>query len=175
MARTFRVSVVALLLVVALAPRGSTQAPQGDQRMQWWRDARFGMFIHWGLYAVPAGEYQGKRAKAIGEWIMSWANIPCSGYRSSRRSSAVVRAAKIVRVAGRGISIVIVDTTLLLVPTARSRASASSMRGEIRARAGRRGRPDEVLLLLLDHGLAPSVTSVRGGGQHQTAETQADA
>jgi alpha-L-fucosidase len=28
---------------------------QRDARMQWWRDARFGMFIHWGLYAVPAG------------------------------------------------------------------------------------------------------------------------
>ena len=26
-----------------------------DQRMKWWREARFGMFIHWGLYAVPAG------------------------------------------------------------------------------------------------------------------------
>lgn len=26
-----------------------------DARMQWWRDARFGMFIHWGIYAVPAG------------------------------------------------------------------------------------------------------------------------
>jgi alpha-L-fucosidase len=47
-----------------------------EQRMRWWREARFGMFIHWGLYAVPAGEYQGKREKEIGEWIMSWANIP---------------------------------------------------------------------------------------------------
>jgi hypothetical protein len=27
-----------------------------DARMQWWREARFGMFIHWGLYVVPAGE-----------------------------------------------------------------------------------------------------------------------
>ena len=30
---------------------------QHNARMQWWRDARFGMFIHWGLYAVPAGEW----------------------------------------------------------------------------------------------------------------------
>ena len=30
-----------------------------DTRMEWWRDARFGMFIHWGLYAVPAGEWNG--------------------------------------------------------------------------------------------------------------------
>ena len=38
------------------------------------------MFIHWGLYAVPAGEYKGKRSKDIGEWIMSWANIPRAEY-----------------------------------------------------------------------------------------------
>ena len=56
-----------------------TQAER-DARMRWWREARFGMFIHWGLYAVPAGEYQGKRGKDIGEWIMSWANIPRAEY-----------------------------------------------------------------------------------------------
>jgi len=51
-----------------------------DLRMEWWRQARFGMFIHWGLYAVPAGEYQGKQVKGIGEWIMSKANIPRDEY-----------------------------------------------------------------------------------------------
>src|SRR3981189_51101 len=51
-----------------------------DARMAWWRDARFGMFIHWGLYAVPAGEYKGKRSERIGEWIMEWANIPRAEY-----------------------------------------------------------------------------------------------
>ena len=53
---------------------------QRDQRMRWWREARFGMFIHWGLYAVPAGEYNGKRSERIGEWIMEWANIPRTDY-----------------------------------------------------------------------------------------------
>ncbi len=28
---------------------------QKEQRMKWWSDARFGLFIHWGLYSVPAG------------------------------------------------------------------------------------------------------------------------
>ncbi len=51
-----------------------------DNRMQWWRDATFGMFIHWGAYAVPAGMYQGKEAKGIGEWIMHNANIPIHEY-----------------------------------------------------------------------------------------------
>ncbi|MFO0827634.1 MAG: alpha-L-fucosidase [Phycisphaerales bacterium] len=41
-----------------------------DQRMHWWRDARFGMFIHWGLYAVAAGEWNGKPVPGAGEWIL---------------------------------------------------------------------------------------------------------
>ena len=60
-------------------PSAETKA-QRDQRMRWWREARFGMFIHWGLYAVPAGEYNGKRSERIGEWIMEWANIPRAEY-----------------------------------------------------------------------------------------------
>jgi alpha-L-fucosidase len=51
-----------------------------DGRMKWWREARFGMFIHWGLYAVPGGEYKGQRSTRIGEWIMEWANIPRADY-----------------------------------------------------------------------------------------------
>src|SRR5438309_5153741 len=80
MARTFRLSVGILLLLVALATAARTQDISRDQRMQWWREARFGMFIHWGLYAVPAGEFDGHRSKEIGEWIMSWANIPRTRY-----------------------------------------------------------------------------------------------
>ncbi|OHB67961.1 MAG: alpha-L-fucosidase [Planctomycetes bacterium RBG_13_60_9] len=48
--------------------------------MDWWRDARFGMFIHWGLYAVPAGTYHGERVKGIGEWIMNNGKIPVNEY-----------------------------------------------------------------------------------------------
>lgn len=51
-----------------------------NNRMQWWRDATFGMFIHWGAYAVPAGEYKGKQVKGIAEWIMHSANIPIPEY-----------------------------------------------------------------------------------------------
>ncbi|MGA2796698.1 MAG: alpha-L-fucosidase [Thermoguttaceae bacterium] len=57
-----------------------TQA-QRDQRMAWWRDARFGMFIHWGVYAVPAGTYNGKQIPKLGEWIMNNAKIPVAEYR----------------------------------------------------------------------------------------------
>ena len=61
------------------AAASETQAER-DRRMKWWREVRFGMFIHWGLYAVPAGEYNGQRSKRIGEWIMEWANIPRAEY-----------------------------------------------------------------------------------------------
>ena len=51
-----------------------------DQRMKWWRDDRFGMFIHWGVYAIPAGKYNGKEVKGIGEWIMKHGEIPVIEY-----------------------------------------------------------------------------------------------
>ena len=54
--------------------------PTHEERMQWWRDARFGMFIHWGIYSVPAGVYQGNDVPGIGEWIMHNANIPVAEY-----------------------------------------------------------------------------------------------
>ncbi len=53
---------------------------QHDQRMAWWREARFGLFIHWGLYAVPEGEWNGKTG--YGEWMRSSARIPLEVYDS---------------------------------------------------------------------------------------------
>ncbi|MCF8247739.1 MAG: alpha-L-fucosidase [Saprospiraceae bacterium] len=49
-----------------------------NQRMEWWREARFGLFIHWGLYAVPAGEWGEKNT--YGEWIRTTAEIPLKTY-----------------------------------------------------------------------------------------------
>lgn len=51
-----------------------------DPRLNWWREARFGMFIHWGLYAIPAGAWKGERIPGIGEWIMYRARIPVAEY-----------------------------------------------------------------------------------------------
>jgi len=59
---------------------GGKRALSKDERMKWWREARFGMFIHWGLYAVPAGEWKGKQIPGIGEWIMERADIPVAEY-----------------------------------------------------------------------------------------------
>jgi alpha-L-fucosidase len=51
---------------------------QRDKRMDWFRDSRFGLFIHWGVYAVPAGEWNGN--KNYGEWFMEETKMPVSQY-----------------------------------------------------------------------------------------------
>lgn len=51
-----------------------------DARMKWWREAKFGMFIHWGVYSVPAGTHKGKQVSGIGEWIMNKGKIPVAEY-----------------------------------------------------------------------------------------------
>jgi alpha-L-fucosidase len=54
-----------------------------DARMRWFREARFGMFIHWGLYAQAGGEWNGKPVSAmhgIQEWIMCTHKIPREEY-----------------------------------------------------------------------------------------------
>ncbi len=64
----------------APAPAKAETKARHDARMKWWREARFGMFIHWGIYSVPAGTYHGKQIGGIGEWIMNNASIPVAEY-----------------------------------------------------------------------------------------------
>ena len=64
----------------AAAARVAPTDEDRDRRFQWFREARFGLFIHWGLYAVPAGEWKGKPIAGIGEWIMNRAHIPIAEY-----------------------------------------------------------------------------------------------
>ncbi len=72
--------IVCLLLSLLVLTNSTVLAQAGktDTRMDWWRSAKFGMFIHWGIYAVPAGEYNGKTT--YGEWIMQEAKIPVAEY-----------------------------------------------------------------------------------------------
>ncbi len=66
------------LMATAMAQGGSDK----DQRMKWWREARLGMFIHWGLYSVPAGKWGDN--KNYGEWIREEAHIPVKEYEKFR-------------------------------------------------------------------------------------------
>ena len=63
-------------------PVKETVLSEQDQRMKWWREARFGLFIHWGLYAQPAGEWKGEQVAGISEWIMARAEIPVKEYET---------------------------------------------------------------------------------------------
>src|SRR3954462_11598364 len=95
--RIVRVAVLFLVLVLRWNSSGQPAAPsyelatpmvlsdetpaQHAARMKWWREARFGMFIHWGIYSVPAGVHQGKEmGQRIGEWIQQEMKIPVSEY-----------------------------------------------------------------------------------------------
>ncbi len=70
---------VAVAAAATNAPPAETAAAR-EARMRWFSEARFGMFIHWGLYAVPAGEWKG--GKDHGEWIMETGKIPVSEYET---------------------------------------------------------------------------------------------
>ena len=62
---------------------GRNAAPVVDHSgLTWWREARFGIFIHWGLYAIPAGVWKGERVDGIGEWIMLRKRIPRAEYET---------------------------------------------------------------------------------------------
>ena len=54
--------------------------PARAKRLAWFREAKYGLFIHWGLYAIPAGEWKGKRSLGLGEWIMNRSQIPVKEY-----------------------------------------------------------------------------------------------
>ena len=56
--------------------------PSHDKRIKWWSEARFGMFIHWGVYSVPAGSWNGTNVTRSGsEWIMNRGRIPVNEYQ----------------------------------------------------------------------------------------------
>ncbi len=82
-----RVCILALSMVgVAFVPgpaQASDPTPEEqarEKRLGWFREAKFGLFIHWGLYAIPAGEWKGKPVPGIGEWVMFRSQIPVSEY-----------------------------------------------------------------------------------------------
>ncbi|MDW8308503.1 MAG: alpha-L-fucosidase [Verrucomicrobiales bacterium] len=92
-----RLTLVPVCALTSLSVPNLTSAPAADvplrdytrewpadraRRMAWFEEARFGMFIHWGLYAVPAGEWKGKKVSGIGEWIMEHGKIPVSEYET---------------------------------------------------------------------------------------------
>jgi alpha-L-fucosidase len=78
--KTPQISRFLTLLLVLLTAAGAFAETdsQRDKRMAWFREARFGMFIHWGVYSVPAGEWNGQTN--YGEWFLEETRMPVSQY-----------------------------------------------------------------------------------------------
>ena len=67
---------------IAVIPPGDPESPAAKEaRIAWFKDAKFGLFIHWGLYSIPAGYWKGERSPGIGEWIMNRMKIPVTEYQ----------------------------------------------------------------------------------------------
>lgn len=81
MKRIFTLAVICLCMassiVAATEPETKTHR---DERMQWWREARLGMFVHWGLYSAAEGVWDGKQYDGGVEWIQNQAGIPTDEY-----------------------------------------------------------------------------------------------
>ena len=58
----------------------TTSMKTHEQRVAWWREARFGMFVHWGIYSLPAGEWKGKKVEGYAEHIMRKEKITRAEY-----------------------------------------------------------------------------------------------
>ena len=74
----FVLSIFIYINLVAQNGDGVSASKQNDPKMNWWKEAKFGLFIHWGIYAVPAGKW-GDNSN-YGEWIMKQAKIPIVEY-----------------------------------------------------------------------------------------------
>jgi alpha-L-fucosidase len=82
--RRFTASIACAALAVALSLSAAGQQtppdPAKEARLAWFREAKYGLFIHWGLYAIPAGQWGGRAVPGLGEWIMNRARIPAAEY-----------------------------------------------------------------------------------------------
>src|SRR5215831_10325911 len=79
---------IVLVLTLTLSALGqnhqATSNPDSPEareaRLAWFKQAKYGMFIHWGLYAIPAGEWKGQQSLGLGEWIMNRSKVPVKEY-----------------------------------------------------------------------------------------------
>jgi alpha-L-fucosidase len=85
--KTARLALFALLGATALSSTTflcAAEDPESpaarEKRLEWFRHDKYGLFIHWGLYAIPAGYWKGERSPGIGEWVQHRLKIPVAEY-----------------------------------------------------------------------------------------------
>ena len=82
----WRTVALTMLCVAVVMPAAAQSDDAPADKMDWWREARFGMFIHWGLYSIPAGIWNGEGVHSnlykhpFCEHIMLIAQIPIAEY-----------------------------------------------------------------------------------------------
>ena len=97
--RIVRAAALASLLLGGISTRGesfnlpSKDSPDAtwwrdsmktrDERIEWWREARFGMFVHWGVYSALGNEYHGRKGGGYAEHIQRVLKIPIPEYRAN--------------------------------------------------------------------------------------------
>ena len=60
--------------------KGTESVADRDARMKWWREGKFGMFVHWGVYSTTGGLYNGTKLPSSAEWMMCRGKIPIAEY-----------------------------------------------------------------------------------------------
>ena len=73
-------NIFALAMLVLASNMVAQKSKIDDPKMDWWKKAKFGMFIHWGLYCIPSGEWNGKKTTNIAEWILTDLKIVVNVY-----------------------------------------------------------------------------------------------
>ena len=75
-----------ILLINKNYAQENTGKLSDEERLAWWHEARFGMFIHWGVYSLYAGQYKGhEQARGGAEWILNRCKIPVAEYRENAK------------------------------------------------------------------------------------------
>jgi len=100
-----RISAYALLASVLLLACTQTDTMEGadstTEALESWQDLKFGMFIHWGVYSIPAGVWKGEQIEKLGEQIQRHARISDEDYKelASQFNPVNFDAEKIVQLA----------------------------------------------------------------------------
>ena len=97
-----RLAVVSLLALLGLGgPVAAVDTP--EEAVEAWQAMRFGLFIHWGVYSIPAGIWEGRKIEKLGEQIQRHADISMDDYEGIARQFNPIEfdADKIVQLAKR--------------------------------------------------------------------------